>query len=324
MNPDREMVGSASPLVSIVVCVFNGVEFLDEVVGTVLAQTWTNWELIFVDDGSSDGSAEVIRRYPDPRIRLLVQPNRGASSALAAGIEAATGEFVALLDQDDTWEPEKLEVHVNRMRERPDLDLTFSWFVYVDKRGEELGLKSIRYRGSIDFTGLLADFVIGATSNVVVRKEAVCRAGGVDATIPRLYDLDLFLRIALRRPGNVEAVPRDLMRYRRHGEQLSRDFAILVTEWESFLAKMRRLAPKEVSEAEGTARCSINRYFARLAYEQRSYRESVRFVWRGFRSSPVVFVLDARNWLTAAACWSGALLPGWLHSRLERVAGLRR
>lgn len=317
MNPDREMV-------SIVVCVFNGVEFLDEVVGTVLAQSWTNWELIFVDDGSSDGSAEVIRRYPDPRIRLLVQPNRGASSALAAGIEAATGEFVALLDQDDTWEPEKLEVHVHRMRERPDLDLTFSWFVYVDRGGEELGLKSIRYRGTIDFTGLLADFVIGATSNVVVRKEAVRRAGGVDATIPRLYDVDLFLRIALLRSGNVEAVPRDLMRYRRHGEQLSRDFAILVTEWESFVAKMRRLAPKEVSKAEGTARCSINRYFARLAYEQRSYRESVRFVWRGFRSSPVVFVFDTRNWLTAAACWSGAVLPGWLHSRLERLAGLRR
>lgn len=320
----RETVDGASPLVSIVVCVFNGVEFLDEVVGTVQAQTWTNWELIFVDDGSFDGSADVIRKYPDSRIRLLVRPNQGASSALAAGIEAATGEFVALLDQDDLWEPEKLESHVSRMRERRDLDLTFSWFVYVDERGQELGLKSNRYRGTIDFKGLLADFVIGATSNVVVRREAIRRVGGVDTTIPRLYDLDLFLRIALLRSGNIDAVPRDLMRYRRHGEQLSRDFQILVTEWESFLAKMRGLAPREVSEAEGTARCSINRYFARLAYEQRSYGEAVGFVWRGFLSSPVVFVMDARNWLTAAACWSGALLPGWIHSRLERMAGLRR
>lgn len=324
MTGARESIDSASPLVSIVVCVFNGAGFLEEVVGTVLAQTWTNWELIFIDDGSSDGSAEVIRRCPDPRIRLLVQPNRGASSALATGIEAARGELLALLDQDDLWEPDKLEAHVSRMRERPELDLTFSWFVYVDERGEELGLKSIRYRGAIDFTGLMADFVIGATSNVVMRKDAVCRAGGVDRTIPRLYDVDLFLRIALLRPGNVESVPRDLMRYRRHGEQLSRDFQILVTEWESFLEKMRQLAPKEVGQAEGTARCSINRYFARLAYEQRNYREAVRFVWRGFWSSPVVFALDARNWLTAAACWSGALLPGCLHSHLERMAGLRR
>lgn len=319
-----ETIRGTSPLVSIVVCVFNGVEFLDEVVETVLAQSWTDWELIFVDDGSSDGSAQLIRRHSDPRIRLLAQPNRGASSALAVGIEAARGEFVALLDQDDIWEPAKLEAHLNRMRERPDLDLTFSWFVYVDERGKDLGIRSIRYRGAIDFTGLLADFVIGATSNVVVRKEAVCRVGGVDVTIPRLYDVDLFLRIALLRSGNIEAVPRDLMRYRRHGEQLSRDFQLLVNEWESFLAKMRRLAPKEVSRAEGTARCSINRYFARLAYEQRNYPEAVRFVGRGFRSSPLVFVLDVRNWLTAAACWSGALLPGSLHSRLERMAGLRR
>lgn len=324
MTGARESIDSASPLVSIVVCVFNGVEFLDEVVGTVLAQTWTNWELIFVDDGSSDGSADVIRRYPDPRIRLLVQPNRGAASALATGIEAARGEFLALLDQDDLWESEKLEAHLSRMLERPGLDLTFSWFVYADERGEALGLKSIRYRGTIDFTGLLADFVIGATSNVMLRKDAIGRVGGGDATIPRLYDVDLFLRIALLRPGNIEAVPRDLMRYRRHDDQLSRDFQILMTDWESFLEKLRQLAPKEVCQAEGTARCSINRYFARLAYEQRDYREAVRFVWKGFRSSPLVFALDARNWLTAAACGSGALLPGCLHSRLERMAGLRR
>lgn len=316
--PERE------PAVSAVMTVYNGARHLGASLECVLAQTWTDFELIVVDDGSWDESVEVVRRYADPRVRLLQKENRGAASAVNVGVEAARGEFVAFIDQDDLWPADKLETHVEWMRKKPQLDLTFSWFAYVGEGGQGLGLRSTRYRGGIDFAGLLRDFVIGATSNVVVRRAAIERAGGVDAGVPRLYDLDLFLRVALAGAERLEAIPRELMFYRRHGTQITADFGTLREEWEFVLEKMRRLAPEQVAAAEGAARCSFNRYLARLAYESDRYGRALGYVADGFRASPGGFVADRRNWLTTAACVSGAVLPREVHRALERMAGLRR
>ena len=315
---------SRNPLVSVVVCVFNGEEFLKETLGSALAQTHERLELVVVDDGSSDGSVALVEGHADPRISLLRQEHGGAACALAAGLGRARGEYIAFLDQDDLWERDKLATHVERMRGRPEIDLTFSWFRYIDSSGQDIGRGSIRYRGTIDFRGLLTDFVIGATSNVVARRAAIGAAGGVDTAFPRVYDLDLFLRIARLAPENMEAIPRYLMRYRRHDEQITRDSSTLEREWEQVVAKMRLIAPADVEAVLGAARMNVSRFFARLAYEQRCYGQALRYVARGFSSSPARFVADGRNWLAGAACLSGLLLTPALHRGLERMAGLKR
>lgn len=312
------------PLVSVIVCVYNGQEFLGAALDSVFAQTHASFELIAVDDGSTDGSAAVLSRYADARLRVLHQENRGAVMALDLGLQAARGEYVAFLDQDDVWEKDKLAVHAGWMRRRPAIDLTFSWFRYVDREGRDIGLRRKRSRGTLDFRSLLADFAIGATSNVVVRRAAIERAGGIDPAFPRMYDLDLFLRIALLAQGNVEAVPRVLALYRRHGQQISHDFTALRGEWERVVGKMARLAPEVVASVEGRARSNASRYFARLAYEDGNYREAIQYVARGFLHSPARFLADPRNWSTGAACLAGLALPPRWHRRLERMAGLRR
>lgn len=318
VNPPGE------PLVSVLVCVYNGQEFLGAALDSVFAQTYTRFELIAVDDGSTDGSAAVLSRSADSRLRALHQENRGAAMALALGLQAARGEYVAFLDQDDLWKKDKLAVHVDWLRRRPAIDLNFSWFRYVDRAGRDIGLRRKRCRGTLDFRSLLTDFAIGATSNVVVRRAAIERAGGVDPDFPGMYDLDLFLRIALLAQHNVEAVPDVLALYRRHGQQISHDFNALQGEWERVLGKMARLAPEVVASVEGRARSNASRYFARLAYEDGDYREAIRFVAKGFMYSPMRFLADPRNWSTGAACMSGLMLTPCLHRRLERLAGLRR
>jgi len=310
--------------VSIVICVYNGARFLAETMESVRAQTHEDWDLIAVDDGSTDGSADIVRRFADARISLIHQENRGAAAALATGIAAARGEFVALLDQDDLWHPDKLACHIARMRDAPSVALTFSWFTYVDQSGRSIGLRSRRCHGTFDFRSLFSDFVIGATSNVVIRRDVIVPAGGVDPSFPRMYDLDLILRTALLRSHSVEALPRDLLLYRRWPHQISRDFRSLVTEWERVLAKMRGLAPEDVAAVERAARCSANRYFSRLAYEQYQFRQAVHYMMEGFRAAPLGFLADRRNWLTTAACVSATVLPSRLHAALECAAGLRR
>jgi hypothetical protein len=231
---------------------------------------------------------------------------------------------VAFLDQDDLWTHDKLARHVDWLTRHPAVDLTFSWFRFVDRVGKDIGLRRKRYHGTLDFPALLTDFAIGATSNVVVRREAIEKAGGIDPAFPRMYDLDLCLRIALLARHNVEAVPAELMLYRRHGGQITHDYKALEDEWERIVGKIARLAPEAVAAVENDARSNASRFFARLAYETRDYRTAVLYLARGFRCSPSRFLLDPRNWSTAAACLAGLALTPRLHRGLERMAGLRR
>jgi glycosyltransferase involved in cell wall biosynthesis len=314
----------SEPLVSVIVCVYNGAELLAPTLESALAQSYRSFELLVVDDGSTDTSAAVVNGFNDPRMRFIEQQNGGAAAALGTGIRAARGTYVAFLDQDDLWDRDKLAVHVDAMQNDPSLDLTFSWFEYIGRTGRNLGIRSIRYRGTASFAGLLEDFVIGATSNVVVRRDAVEKAGGVDPLFPRVYDLDLFLRVALLRPGNVRAIEQDLMGYRRHKDQITRDIAPLAAEWERVAKKMLQLAPDLARPVIGRARQNISRYFARLEYEQGCYRRAMGHVGKGFSASPFSFLTDPRNWTTTAACLAGVLLPQALLTRLERMAGLDR
>lgn len=311
------------PLVSMILCVYNGADFLAATLDSALAQTYSNFELIIVDDGSTDGSAELLRSYTDPRMRTIHQGNGGAAAALQAGIEMARGKYVALLDQDDLWERDKLQCHVDVLESKPDLDLTFSWFRVIDGQGNDIGLHSSRHSGTICFSDLLRDFVIGAASNVVIRGSALLGVP-VDAGLPRVYDWDLCLRIALLAPNNVEAIPRDLMQYRRRRGQISSNVDSLKQEWLRALEKLRGLAPLQVAPVEKLARSNMNRYFARLDYEKSSYASGLQHLNEGFHNAPVAFVADSRNWLTAAACLTGLALPPGLHRKLERLAGLRR
>ncbi|HTS48878.1 MAG TPA: glycosyltransferase [Bryobacteraceae bacterium] len=313
----------ATPTVTVVICVHNGEKFLADTLDSALTQSYRAFEIVVVDDGSADGSHAVLDRYSDPRLRVIRQDNRGAASALTAGIEAAVGELIAPLDQDDIWETDSLASHVASMQRRPEVALSFSWFRVIDEAGRPMGIRSSRYRGTIDFPELLRDFVIGATSNVVIRRSAIDLAGGVDASLPRLYDLDLFLRIALLQPGNVLAIERDLMRYRRHPGQNSRNLEAVKLEWSRTLEKLRGLAPRAVAQVEEQARSNMSRYFARLAFEDAKYADGLSLLFEGFRFAPAPFITDPRNWLTAIACLSGMLLHPRLHRRLEKLAGLR-
>ena len=312
------------PVVSVVVCVYNGERYLRETMESALAQTYSDLEIVAVDDGSRDRSGEILGSFDDPRLRVVRQANAGAAAALATGIAAATGKYVALLDQDDVWDRENLESHVRALVANPGIDLTFSWFRIIGEDGSDSGLRTQRYRGTADFRTLLEDFVIGACSNVVIRASALRQTGGPDVSMPRYYDLDLCLRVALLRPRNVMAVERILISYRRHSNQITRDLSGMREEWRRVLGKMAGLAPGEFEAAGRQADSNMHRYFARLAYESGEFGLSLRLMSRGFWIFPDFFVRDRRNWQVLGAGLAGLALPGVVRERLERMAGYRR
>ena len=127
---------SAEPLVSIVLPTHNRANLLPKSIDSVLAQTYSHWELIVVDDGSNDATLEVVGKYNDPRIHCVSQVNRGLPGARNTGIAMARGQYLAFLDADDAYHAEKLKWHVEHLETEPEVGLSYASRVEVDGEGK--------------------------------------------------------------------------------------------------------------------------------------------------------------------------------------------
>src|ERR1700691_3917251 len=122
-------------LASVVMPAYNVAPFIRESVESVLCQTFSNFELIVVDDGSTDGTSDQLSSLIDPRLHIVRQANSGSSSARNNGIRFASGQYIGFLDADDLWMPNKLEAHIRFLDEHPEIDLTFSRSQIIDELG---------------------------------------------------------------------------------------------------------------------------------------------------------------------------------------------
>jgi len=308
------------PSVSVVMPAYNIESYIGAAVESVLAQTFPDFELIIVDDGSTDGTLQCLSRFQnDPRIRIVSEPHRGMPFPVCRGIELAQAPYLAFLDGDDLWAPRKLERHLDFFRNHPGADLTFSWSRIVDEQTRDTGLTSRLWKGSVSFAQLLADNVIGNGSALVVRREALVAAGGVDASLPCCHDVDFWLRVALLRPGNLCAIPEFLTFYRRRPGQLTRNVELMEKNFDRVIERARALAPGEVARVEKKARCNMQRFFAFGSYQNGDYPSALRLLRRSFAAAPFGFLADARNWKMTAAALAGLALPRRWHNFLMQA-----
>ena len=309
------------PLASVVLTAHNSAPFIRQAINSVLRQTFRDFELIVVDDGSTDGTREAIEAGPrDGRIRVIHQAKAGPAAALNTGLRAATGVYVALLDGDDMYAPEKLRLHVECFERHPGAGLTFSWSDWVDIDGNKTGLHSRHCRGVFGFDDLLKDFLMGNTSSTMLRHSAIERVGVCDPRFSFYYDADLFYRVLLLPGACAAAVPHPLTLYRRHPRQMSRNWHAMRQEWQALLTKLHTIAPAQTRSGFARATSNMERYFAYVAYEAGSYGEAAAVLAASLVRSPVLFTTDVRNWVLGAAVCSGILLPGRWHASLEMAA----
>lgn len=314
------------PKISIVITVYNAEPFIAAALDSVLAQSFTDFEAIVINDGSSDGSGAILDSYQrrDPRFRIFHQHNQGPAAALNAGLRLASGEYISLLDGDDRFLPHKLQRQSAALDTHPEIDLNFSQSVWIGAEGRSLGIRSAKVSGRLSYLDLLEDFVIGNTSSVLFRRRCLAFPEPCDPRLAYCYDLDLFLRIAMLRPGNVEAIPEVLTEYRRHPGQISRNRRAMELEWDRVVEGLRaRSSPPGAENSIRRGQSNMARYFAFLAYESSQFSDAARRLVTSFRHRPGLFLADRRNWMLAGAVASALLLPGSLHRKLERLAGIR-
>jgi glycosyltransferase involved in cell wall biosynthesis len=186
---------------------------LVESVESVLAQTVPDLELIVVDDGSRDGTAGILARQADPRVRVLTQENTGIAGALNAGITAARGRFIARMDADDRSLPTRLEAQLDAFAREPELALVGTSFFSIDAAGRRLDLVPTLLANDELRRDLFVRCPFGHGS-VVVRREALIDAGQYDSSAVPAEDYDLWRRLMTRH--RVANVPEALYEYRVH------------------------------------------------------------------------------------------------------------
>ena len=208
-------------LVSIIVPVYNVEKLIRETMDSVLAQTYPHWELLLVEDGSSDGSEDVIADYmeekKDLRIRLIRQPfNQGAAKARNRGLKEARGRYIAYLDSDDLWMPEKLERELAFMKEK-DAAFAFTGYEFADENGVGTG-KVVRVPETLKFKQALSNTTI-FTTTVMFDTEKISKEL-LEMPVMKSEDTALWWKV-LGQGYTAYGLDENLVRYRRAGQSLS-------------------------------------------------------------------------------------------------------
>jgi glycosyltransferase involved in cell wall biosynthesis len=221
--------------VSVVIPTRNRPRHVARAVRSVLAQTFSDLEILVVDDASTDDVGAVLAPLADARVRVLRHDRRrGACAARNTGIDAARGRFVALLDDDDEWMPGKLAAQVARFASTPEIGLVYCGVEVVSEATGEVQRRSLPKGAPLTYADLLRSTGFGASA-AVVRRECFAAIGGFDETLAGAQDRDMWLRIAKR--YRLDYVPDALVRWYIHGEQITTDLGVKITARRQLLHK---------------------------------------------------------------------------------------
>jgi glycosyltransferase involved in cell wall biosynthesis len=186
------------PTISVVIPAYNAEKTVRETIESVLKQTFSDFELIVINDGSNDGTWETISSISDSRLKVFSYTNAGVAVSRNRGIAEASGEFISFLDADDLWTPEKLELQLKALQDHPTADVAYSWTDYIDETGRFIrqgGYTTVH--GNVYAKLLLLNFIENG-SNPLIRRQALDAVGEFDPTVVPAEDRDLWLRLAAK------------------------------------------------------------------------------------------------------------------------------
>jgi glycosyltransferase involved in cell wall biosynthesis len=241
-------------LISVILTVYNQEKHISECLDSILTQTYQNFELVIVDDGSKDRSPEIIQRYAekDHRIKVIYQSNAGRAAATDTAVNNANGKFLAIIDPDDVMLPNRLEKQVALHLSNPQIHATSSYQICMSEQGHVYGEQHYPGPFSVKECRKAAhnkDVILVPITGLTVSKEAFIEVGGLRDEFFPVEDLEFFNRF-IDKGFNLVVIPEPLVKYREHTSSISQKKPLLqyqMAEWARHCMMLRRSGRKEIT-----------------------------------------------------------------------------
>jgi glycosyltransferase involved in cell wall biosynthesis len=276
------------PKVSVIIPAYNAMTYLPATLKSVLRQTFTDFEVLIVNDGSSDHILEWVSEIVDPRVKLIFQENKGVSTARNTGITHAQGEYIAFLDADDLWESTKLEKQVRCLEENPAIGLVHTWIILIDEQGKSSG-RVISSNAEGNAWKQVVEHNPIQTSTVLVRRCCLETVGVFDQNLRSAEDWELWVRIASR--YLLAIVKEPLVFYRLHSHNTTKNWRLIEQGLNPVIEKVFQSIPPEAQYLKHRCYGRGNIYIAWKALQS----DDKDYKWaRHFRASAVKYYPQLR------------------------------
>ncbi|MGF1491367.1 MAG: glycosyltransferase [Microcoleaceae cyanobacterium] len=303
------------PLISVVIPVYNGEQTIQETVESVLSQTFQDFELIVINDGSTDSTLDVLSRFSDSRLHVFSYPNAGLPASRNRGIDRASGELIAFIDADDLWTPDKLESHQQILQDNPQVTVVYSWTDYIDEKGQFLhpGLH-ISVQGNA-YPDLLRSNILENGSNPLIRRVAFEAVGTFDESLRAAEDWDMWIRLSEKYP--FATVPAPQVLYRVSSTSMSTNVKRQETETLKVIQKAFAQAPAGYQPLKTITLATLHKYLLCKALEGTPHpekgRQALDQLWKYIQYEPewrsrskFILTMLAKSLTTAALLSSAA------------------
>jgi len=308
------------PTISVIIPAYNAEKTILETINSVIKQTFSDFEIIVVNDGSTDRTVELLQDIKDERLKVFSYENGGASSARNRGIAHATGEYISFLDADDLWTHDKLELQLAALQAHPEAGVAYSWTYVINGEGELLRTIEHNYEGNVYGEMLLKSFVT-CGSNPLIRREAIESVGGFDVTLKSSDDWDYWLRLAYK--WHFVVVPKHQIFYRRSATSKSFKLKIIRECSITVLDRAIKLAPLELQHLKNHSLSIIYRYNVQLYLDSLNLNPNVdiKYVlgnwWNSIRYKPDTLKDIETYKLLIKILLTGIMSPKLMSSLLE-------
>ncbi|MBA1229508.1 glycosyltransferase [Pseudomonas viridiflava] len=269
---------ASKPLVSIIAPCYNAEQFLEAAIESIFAQDYENFEVIIVDDGSTDNSIAMLEALQSQyTFQLYTQANQGVSAALNHGLKYAKGVYVSTPDLDDIMLPSSVSVRARYLDQHPTVGCVGALISYMDRDGNETKRQSRNYIERLKFDDVLRGAVVVGAPVALYRREAIRDANGYDPEI-RVQDFQMTLRIAFQ-GYEIHVIPEVVTRYRRHPNNLSRKYKVLLE------ADLKTIEPyRDHRDYQRGRTCIVNKALKYAAVADK------RYAWKLLCSIPLRYV----------------------------------
>lgn len=300
--------------IAVVMPVYNAATTVEQSLASVLAQSFRNFEIVIVDDGSTDDSFQRLMAHAarDDRIRLIGRANGGVSSARNLGADVSKAPLIAFIDADDIWAPDKLARHLAQHRATPDLAASYAKIGFLPEKAQSLSAcRTISSLGPppLALMDVLGENPVCTMSNLVVARRWFAAAGGLDIGLSHAEDQDFLARL-LALGARIDGINAVLVGYRFSPDGLSMDLDRMRAGWKQVAA--RHLNGPELAALEAL----YARYLARRTLRSGgSAKMALRYAISGLRSDATTFLEDRRRGLGTLA---GVLIAPFLPPAMRR------